>query len=220
MAKAKHAPAAQSSPVNRRSDWRGPQRGRRPPREAPGTPDGDTSCDQFKLSQHAAKGGKFTSTGSERIATTRPSELCGSRVARIGISSTLGGSSAVPVIPIVGYSSGYSSKPLSGRVVLRLAGQTIRRLDDFDAPQLHGQNLMPLTRTFPQGVRIQRSCDRSIESARPGVSRIFLGVSPSVTPAVYSSLCGAARRWDHGEGEPPLRSGSPLRMHGHADAPF
>ena len=62
VAKAKHAPAAQSSPVNRRSDWRGPQRGRRPPREAPGTPDGDTSwdmsCDQFKLSPHAGQGRK------------------------------------------------------------------------------------------------------------------------------------------------------------------
>jgi hypothetical protein len=62
VAKAKHAPAAQSSLVVGVPTGVGPQRGRRPPREAPRIPDGDTSWDmpwdQFKLSQHAGQGRK------------------------------------------------------------------------------------------------------------------------------------------------------------------
>jgi len=46
------------------------------------------SWDQFEFSQHAGEARKVTSTGSERTATTRSSELCGCRVAQMSIPST------------------------------------------------------------------------------------------------------------------------------------
>ena len=78
------------------------------------------SSDQFKLSQHAGQAPKVHVDGFREDRATHSSELCGCRVTRIRYPvAGVGGSSAVPVIPILGYSSGYSSEPLSGRAALR-----------------------------------------------------------------------------------------------------